>query len=107
MMVWIWAIVLGTSLISVVGFARAGSTVFWKSRAIERPADDPQAPLPSVLSYVAVGGLLVLLIAHTVFAGPIHRYMSITAAGLFTPAPYISTVLETPGKLSDAKEEAY
>ncbi len=27
-----------------------------------------------------------------------QRYMATTAAQLFTPAPYIATVLETPGK---------
>ena len=103
-MVWIWAIVLSASLISVVGFARAGSIVFWKAQSIERPEDEPLPPSPAILSYVAVGGLLGLLVAHTVFAGPVQRYMAATSAQLFAPEPYISTVLDTPGKLSTPKE---
>ncbi|SFS15486.1 monovalent cation/H+ antiporter subunit D [Yoonia litorea] len=109
-MIWVWAIVLVTSLISVVGFARAGSTIFWKAKAIPLPPADPDVPTqatePATMSYVAVGSLVVLLALHTVLAGPIHGYTTQIAAQLFNPAPYITTVLETPGKLSDgAKEE--
>ncbi|WP_300036880.1 monovalent cation/H+ antiporter subunit D [uncultured Roseobacter sp.] len=101
---WIWAVILISSLISVVGFARAGSVVFWKCRSIEPDPEAPEPTTPTVLSYAAVGGLLALLVAHTVFAGPVHRYTSGIAAELFAPDTYISTVLETPGKLSKPKE---
>lgn len=104
LMVWTWAIVLSASLVSIVGFSRAGSTVFWKAESIEPVVDQPLAPVPSALCYVAVGGLLALLVAHTVFAGPVHAYMNDLSAQLFAPEPYISTVLETPGKLSTPKE---
>ncbi|MEM7615997.1 MAG: monovalent cation/H+ antiporter subunit D, partial [Pseudomonadota bacterium] len=105
LVVWAWAIILSASLISVVGFARAGSTVFWKAQSVPRPEDKPIPPAPAVLCYVTVGGLLSLLVLHTVFAGPIHSYMTATSAQLFAPEPYISTVLETPGKMSVPKEE--
>ncbi|WP_298843971.1 monovalent cation/H+ antiporter subunit D [uncultured Roseobacter sp.] len=104
-MAWIWAVILISSLISVVGFARAGSVVFWKCRSIERDPEAPEPARPAIMSYAAVGGLLALLVAHTVFAGPVHRYTSGIAADLFSPDAYISTVLETPGKLSKPKEE--
>ena len=107
LVVWTWAIVLSASLISVVGFARAGSTVFWKSVSVDRPETEPLAPRPAALSYVAVGGLIALLIAHTVFAGQVHKYMGEMATQLFGPDRYISTVLDTPGKLSGEKEEAH
>lgn len=107
LMVWTWAVILSSSLISIVGFARAGSTVFWKARALIQPEDVARPLPPSALSYAATGGLIVLLVAHTVFAGPVHRYMSATAEQLFAPAPYIETVMETPGKLSDGKGEAH
>ena len=61
-------------------------------------------PAPAVLSYVAVSGLLALLVAHTVLAGPIYAYTQATSAQLFAPAPYLEKVLETPGKLSKPKE---
>ncbi len=102
LVVWIWAVVLITSVISLVGFGRAGSTIFWKARALA-PEDDP-APAPSALAYTSVGGLLALLVALTVLAGPAHRYTTAIAAQLFAPAPYIGTVLDTPGKLSPPQE---
>ncbi|WP_120504152.1 monovalent cation/H+ antiporter subunit D [Sulfitobacter mediterraneus] len=104
--VWTWAIILSASLVSVVGFARAGSVLFWKASAETLPEHEGQlpSPRPSVLSYAAVGGLLSLLILHTVFAGPAYRYADATAKQLFDPAPYISKVLGTPGKLSTPKE---
>jgi multicomponent K+:H+ antiporter subunit D len=100
LMVWIWVIVLGSSLISIVGFARAGSILFWKAKSIEATDEAADVQRPTALSYVAVGGLLALLAAHTVFAGQVHSYTTKMAAQLFAPEPYIATVVETPGKLS-------
>jgi multicomponent K+:H+ antiporter subunit D len=102
-MAWIWAIVLGSSLISVVGFARAGSIVFWKALSVLPSEDAEPAAPPAILSYVAVGGLLTLLVAHTVFAGPATAYTTAIAKDLFAPDAYVSTVLETPGKMSRDK----
>ncbi|MEM9263204.1 MAG: monovalent cation/H+ antiporter subunit D, partial [Pseudomonadota bacterium] len=105
LMTWIWAVVLGSSLISILGFARAGSVVFWKAHAVE-PDEDAEPPThPTSLSYAAVGGLIALLTAHTVFAGQVHGYTTQMAAELFQPDTYKTTVLETPGKLSKPKEE--
>ena len=105
LMAWIWAIVLSSSLISVVGFARAGSVVFWKSHGPVAAEPDEDRARPSVLSYTAVGGLFVLLALHTVFAGQVHGYTTTMAKELFAPEAYKSTVLETPGKLSKPKEK--
>lgn len=107
MATWIWAVILCSSLISVVGFSRAGSVLFWKAKSIAPEEDSIAEPAPATLSYVAVGGLLALLVAHTMFAGPAYSYAERTAAQLFAPAPYISTVLETRGKLSDPVMEEY
>ena len=104
--VWVWTVVLVSSLISVVGFARAGSVLFWKAQSDGAPVADAGRAAPSALSFAAVGGLLALLIAHTVFAGPMYKYTTATAAQLFAPDAYISTVLGMPGKLSGAKADA-
>ncbi|WP_299965125.1 monovalent cation/H+ antiporter subunit D [uncultured Roseobacter sp.] len=101
---WIWGTVLISSLIAVVGFSRAGSTLFWKAKATEGAEDAEPATPPAMLSYVAVGGLIALIAAHTVFAGPATRYMTAISDQLFDPEPYIATVLETPGKLSEPTE---
>ncbi len=108
LMVWTWAIILSASLISVLGFARAGSTVFWKAKSIapaetDDTTDDPIAT-PSPLSFVAVGGLLSLIVLLTIFAGHVHGFMDDLSAQLFAPEPYISTVVDTPGKLSKPEE---
>ncbi len=103
--VWVWSVILVSSLISVVGFARAGSVLFWKSQSDGAPVADAGRAAPSILSFVAVGGLLALLVAHTVFAGQMYKYTGATAAQLFQPDKYISTVLGTPGKLSAPKAE--
>ena len=103
---WIWAVVLGSSLISIVGFARAGSVLFWKAQSDAAPAPDVARAAPSPLSFVAVGGLLALLVAHTLFAGRMYDYTTQTAAQLVSPDTYINTVLQTPGKLSGGKADA-
>ncbi len=103
-MVWIWVVVLGSSLVSIVGFSRAGSILFWKAHSVE-PAQDDTLQRPTMLSYAAVGGLIALLAAHTVFAGKVHGYTTTMAAQLFAPEPYISVVVETEGKLSKPKTE--
>ncbi len=105
LMVWIWVVVLGSSLISILGFARAGSILFWKSQSVTAPENAPEPTRPSTMSYVAVGGLISLLAAHTVFAGQVHGYTTAIAAQLFEPEPYITTVLETQGKLSKPAED--
>jgi len=110
LVVWVWAIVLTASLVTVVGFARAGSVVFWKAHGTDPKPDGGEIEVittPSPLSYVAIGGLIALLIAHTVFAGQVHRYTTAIATELFAHEAYTSTVLDTPGKLSKPKEEGY
>ncbi len=102
-MALIWAVVLVSSLISILGFARAGSVLFWKANSID-PTEDAVQTRPHALAYVATGGLLALLVAHTVFAGQMHGYTTQMSAQLFAPEPYLSEVLETPGKLSEPKE---
>ncbi|NND22998.1 MAG: monovalent cation/H+ antiporter subunit D [Woeseia sp.] len=106
LVVWVWAVVLTSSLISILGFARAGSLLFWKAHGDEAPTDvSTEASRPSVLSYVATGGLITLLALTTVFAGQVHGYATSIAGQLFDPQPYISTVLDTPGKLSKPTED--
>ena len=110
---WAWATILASSLVAVVGFSRAGSVVFWKSHGlvssgaepVTTPEDtrgerEPAYPPAgdATVPTVAIFGLLSMLVAATVFAGPLKRYLDATAAQLFDPAPYVATVMETPGK---------
>ncbi|MBF9060858.1 monovalent cation/H+ antiporter subunit D [Rhodobacterales bacterium HKCCSP123] len=97
---WAWTAVLAGSLVTIVGFARAGSALFWKSTAT--PAPETEAPAPAAASPLevapAVAGLAVLALL-AVFAGPLSSYLQDTAAQLYDRAGYVTAVLtpETEG----------
>lgn len=85
-MVWVWAVILGSSLVMILGFSRAGSLLFWRSHeTLTEP--DPIAPSP--LAFVAVGGLLAALVALTLAGGPVSAHLRDIAAELHDRAPYI------------------
>ncbi|MGF1593017.1 MAG: monovalent cation/H+ antiporter subunit D [Kiloniellaceae bacterium] len=91
-MATVWAVVLITSLVTIVGFARAGSLVFWKSAAVPGSAN-PEAPTRAGLPVAAAGAMLAAMVALAVFAGPVTGYLEATAAGLYDPSGYIRAVL--------------
>ncbi|MGC9420189.1 MAG: monovalent cation/H+ antiporter subunit D [Rhodovulum sp.] len=97
-----WVVILVGSLLVIVGLARAGSTLFWKSTAVAahlppedaaeaaaRPEIRPAGPLEVAPTMAAVA-LLALLAA---FAGPVTEYLENTSAQLFQPDDYIAAVL--------------
>ncbi|NOD62790.1 MULTISPECIES: monovalent cation/H+ antiporter subunit D [unclassified Ruegeria] len=100
----VWAVILIGSFVTIVGLARAGTLIFWKSHdtqvvTIEEPVEDEEVPAPVApepqlgLAITAVFGLVAGLILLTLFAGPALEYTSKTAAQLFAPENYISAVL--------------
>lgn len=97
----IWGVILVTSLLMIVGFARAGSVVFWKAHDAGTPA---AAPLPfgaapaadrpaEPLAFVAVFAILGLLVLASVGAGPLTAALTATAEQLYDPQAYIAAVL--------------
>ncbi|TMV09646.1 monovalent cation/H+ antiporter subunit D [Ruegeria sediminis] len=101
----IWAVILISSLVTIVGLARAGSLIFWKSHEtrhnpelepgnkdeeVAKPAPEPDAGL----AFSAVFGVLAGLAMLTLFAGPALEYTRSTAKQLFSPAGYIEAVLK-------------
>ncbi|MBE0474187.1 MAG: monovalent cation/H+ antiporter subunit D [Rhodoferax sp.] len=94
---WIWTVILLAALLAVIAMARAGSQVFFNSL----PATDttatgqpsPASPSSSARELLAIGGLLGLILALTIFAGPALDYAQATAQQLAEPARYISAVL--------------
>lgn len=89
----IWGTILITSLIALLGFARAGSSLFWKANAIapgSRISDPEERP---TLPFIATGILLAGLVALTVFAGPVTGWMQGTSAQLLDRAAYVTAVL--------------
>jgi multicomponent K+:H+ antiporter subunit D len=101
-MVWAWSAILAGSLLTIVGFARAGSVLFWKSTAGEviaagrAPAaatTGPAGPAEVAPAMAAVGILGVLAI----LAGPVAAYLEDTTTQLFDREGYVAAVLETGG----------
>jgi multicomponent K+:H+ antiporter subunit D len=89
---WVWTAILGSTFLALLAFARAGSTLFWKSAAVDMPPRNA----PAGLSWVALGPpvtIFILLGALTVFAGQITSYMHETSEQLFNPRAYIRAVL--------------
>lgn len=84
----IWGTILGGSLLAIVGFARAGSAVFWQSG--DAPAATPASAPPAV---AAVMGLLAVLVLLSVAAGPVSGWLHATAEQLYAPQAYIAAVL--------------
>jgi multicomponent K+:H+ antiporter subunit D len=95
-MAWAWTAILAGSLLTIVGFARAGSVLFWSSTAVlptpaEVRAEEPAAARPlEVAPAMAAIAVLALL---AVFAGPVAGYLEQTSAQLFDRAGYIAAVL--------------
>ena len=89
---WIWGVILTMSLVALVGFARAGSTVFWNTLPAHAvPRRRPETP--GGLAFGAVGGLVFGLVLTTVLAGPLTGYLTATADQLYAPEGYIRAVL--------------
>ena len=88
---WIWGVILVTTLVAVLGFARAGSLLFWKSMEMSELHQPAQHFARAELMPAAA--LIGLLSALTAFALPVTRYMEATAAQLVAQQPYVEAVL--------------
>jgi multicomponent K+:H+ antiporter subunit D len=88
----IWTVILVCSLITILGFVRLGSAIFWKPTAT--PAAEPPEPL-SGLAVTAAFGPLAMLALLTLAAGPVSETMAETAAQLRDTGAYIAAVLGT------------
>ncbi|NMG48917.1 monovalent cation/H+ antiporter subunit D [Azoarcus communis] len=97
--VWIWAVILVSSLLCIIGFGRAGSTVFWKSDPAAQPlAVDVSGSRPrSVLPLVSIGTLLAALVLLTAFAGPLMGWIEQAATQIYQPERYIDAVMGEAG----------
>ena len=102
---WIWGVLLVAALAGVIALARAGSRLFFSTRTVEaahaapqeapidRLPDEPPDPPSAPRELTAILGLLGLILALTVAAGPAHDFTRAAAAQLADPAAYIAAVL--------------
>ncbi|AKT37672.1 monovalent cation/H+ antiporter subunit D [Chondromyces crocatus] len=89
---WIWACILSTTVLALLGFARAGSLLFWESAAVGTDIHAKVPPHP-ILTLVGAAAPLAGLIALTVFAGPVTTYLTAATEQLFDSAAYVTAVL--------------
>lgn len=89
-MPWVIGVVLVTSLLGIMGLARAGSRLFFNTDpAASAGALMHVGDLTAPLTLVAAGILMV------VFAGPLYEFSEAAAAQLMQPSGYIDAVLQT------------
>jgi multicomponent K+:H+ antiporter subunit D len=69
----------------MLGLARAGSVLFWKTEGAARAA-------PAMVPVMAIGVALAALVAQTVFAGPLMEWLTIAADALHDPATSIAVM---------------
>ena len=86
---WAWSVILGTTFIGVIGFARTGSAVFWKT---SEGGETPPAP-ETRLDLAAPVLALACLAALSVGAGTASAYAEAAAAQVLAPATSAETVL--------------
>lgn len=111
---WLWAIILGSSVLGLIGFAHSGSLVFWKAGQFDKSLepDTVRASLESErescevnysgkpisatlgLPMVAVGSILATLLLLTGFSGLVLKYLNATAEQLYSPQDYLTAVLD-------------
>lgn len=95
---WLVALVLCSSLATVVALARAGSALFWQTGLPLPPHFDEQLALPCVEEHHAMHGAaialgLVLVVAVPLLAGPLSAFTERAATQLSEPRAYIESVL--------------
>jgi multicomponent K+:H+ antiporter subunit D len=97
MMAWIMAILLSTSLLTLMALARAGSTLFFKT-----DTHAGAATLPDAANLVPVAAVAALSLLYVVFASPIHAYTDAAASQLLSPREYIEAVMNAEPPHQDA-----
>ena len=99
---WLWTVLLVGSLLALIGFARAGSLVFWKCVA-EQGRTQPQRPMHDAAGLCAAAALVTAPVLLSLFAGPAMGAMDATAQQLFAPQRYIEAVLGSRTDLAAAQ----
>ncbi len=112
-----WAVILATSILTIFGFARAGSMIFWKvetpAPVIEAEGEMPRTPLPPAGPVAIAYGFLAAIVLLTLGAGAVHSAARDVAAQLYAPEGYIAAVLgdggpgPAPGTMPTAEKEAH
>jgi multicomponent K+:H+ antiporter subunit D len=87
---WAWGVILATTLIGVIGFARAGSAIFWKEAAPTAGSGPSTRKRADMIAPVAA---LAMLAALSIGAGWATAYADAAAAQVLDPAASVRAVL--------------
>jgi multicomponent K+:H+ antiporter subunit D len=93
---WIWSVVLGMTLVMVLGFARAGSTVFWNVEpgvAVEASPAVSGGQTRRKLPFAIAGVLIAATAALAAFSGPVTLALRKTAEQTLDTQAYVRAVL--------------
>ena len=108
---WVWALVLSTSFMMLVGLARAGTRLFWRVEPwpdaapgqlarytpLDAMKDVPSRPLETAATVL----LLAYGIAMSLAAAPLLDYTRAAAVQLQSPAIYVEQVRATAPTLRE------
>ncbi len=107
---WIWTLMLGTSLAVILGFARAGSTLFWKEAGAPHAARDSVVrdgvvKAASALPMAVCAALVAATALLAAFAGKIVPEFAATAHQVLAPKTYVRAVIApaAPAKQSERR----
>lgn len=85
--IWLWMVLLGGSLISLMALSRSGSTIFWRTEA--RIGHAPAADRGAI---IATLGLLLCVLFITIHASQVLDYTQAMARQLLSPDSYIQAM---------------
>lgn len=86
---WVWSTILVASLMALIAFSRAGTSIFWHLSG-NKPGKEKSAP-------IQIAAIILLLLATpvlTVFAGPVTAYTEKAADDLFASNVVIQQVID-------------
>jgi len=91
----VWAAVLGSSLMVIVGLTRGGIRLFWRVPVVEEGAPKPRKAPTRTVELFAAALLLSYGIAMSVFAGPLMQHTDAMATQLLQPQDYVGELRAT------------
>jgi multicomponent K+:H+ antiporter subunit D len=97
-MSWLWLLVLGSSLVTLIMLSRAGSTLFWNPAG--KPVEILRAHPVQLLATVMLLAMPLLL---SFFAGPVTQMVAATAQQLHDVQGQIGSVLQPVTHLVEVK----
>jgi multicomponent K+:H+ antiporter subunit D len=88
----IWGVLLASSFLALIALVRAGMALIWAARP--GPSDSPAGLRELTAPALLIAGILALSVA----AEPVKRFMDATAVQLGDVQAYAGTVLAVPGR---------